>query len=197
MVPQTLVPGVQNEGEADLAAQLAAAETQQRGRRGIEQQTQQRPLVTLAVEDQWVQLMGQGEHVMEIGHRQELLLASGGPGGRIRALALGAVAVAATVVGVLLETASRAPLVLPTQRGRAAMRDRPGGLALTGAVDDCAGRLRRMGKTSANSQRVRSASAAGSGAAGDMILLLEILVLGMPQQFQRALDTSQLLAGHV
>ena len=37
---QTLVPGVQDEGEADLTAQLAAAESQQRSRRGVEQQTQ-------------------------------------------------------------------------------------------------------------------------------------------------------------
>ena len=142
--------------------------------------------------------MRQGKHVMEIRHREELLLASGGPGGRIRALALGAVAVAATVVGVLLETARLAALMLPTQRGRAAMCDRPQGLPLSRAqwmrpLIRCAILGKNVGQLAGSTLHRRP----WEGAVGDMALLLKILVLGTSQQFQRALHATQLLAGHV
>ena len=123
--PQLLVPRVQHERETDFAAQLLAAKLQERLSRRVEQELEQGALVALAVQDQSVQLMRQREHVVKIGHRQELLSAGRHPRGRGRSLALGAMPVAATVVRVAFETASRAPLSMAAQGGRTATDDRP------------------------------------------------------------------------
>src|SRR5271167_1741574 len=117
--PQLLVPRVQHERETDLAAQLLAAKLQERLSRRVKQQLEQGALVALAVQNQSVQLVRQREHVVKIGHRQELLSAGRHPRGRGRTLALGAMPVAATVVRVAFKTASRAPLSMAAQGGRA------------------------------------------------------------------------------
>ena len=74
---------------------------------------------------------------MEVGHRQQFVLASLDPGGFGRALALRAVAVAATVIHVPLITTTLAPLTVAAQGRCTTRRDRADRLAL--------GRLQRMG----------------------------------------------------
>ena len=128
--PQLLVPRVQHEREAHLAAEVLAAELQQGFGRRVEQQVQQGPLVALAVEDQRVQVVRQGEHVVKVRHRQEFFQAGVHPGGRGHALALRAMAVAATVVRQPLEPARRAPLAMAAQRRGPAMLDVPHRLPL-------------------------------------------------------------------
>jgi len=128
--PQLLIPGVQDQREADLASQLLAAELQEGLRRRVEEQLQQRPLVPLAEQDQRVELVRQRKHVMEVGHRQQFVGAGLDPGGRGRALALGTVPVAATVIDVPLVPATLAPQAVASQRRRAAGRDRADRLAL-------------------------------------------------------------------
>src|SRR5262249_56080156 len=73
--PQLLVPGMQDQGGAEGAAQVLAAELQQRSGRGVEQQVEDGPLVLLVTEDQRVELMRQRENVVEVGDRQQLGLA--------------------------------------------------------------------------------------------------------------------------
>ena len=96
-----------------------AAELAQSLRHAVEQDFENRRLIA---QDERVELMGQGEYDMEISDGQQL------GGSRLKPLCfgerltLGAMAVAAGIVGLPLETAIAAALKMPAQSGRAAGR---------------------------------------------------------------------------
>ena len=127
---QPLVPRVQYERETHLAPEVLAAKRQQGFGRRVEQQIQQGPLVPLAVQNQPVQVVRQGEHLVEVRHRQQLAEAGVHPSGRGHALALRAVAVATAVIRQSLVPAGRTPLAMAAQRLGAAMLDVPHRLPL-------------------------------------------------------------------
>ena len=127
---QPLVPRMQYEREADLAAERGAAKLQKGLGHRVKQQSQQRTPIAFAPEDELVQLVRYGEHVVEVRYRQELFLAGCHPSGRSRALALRTMTVAAAVVGVPLESARRAPLAMAAQSGGSAVGNCPYSLAL-------------------------------------------------------------------
>jgi hypothetical protein len=107
VLAQCLTPGVQDEGGGDLAAEPArvGAELDKGCRDTCEEQAIYGVGITLG---ERVQLMRQREHEMAVRHRQEL----GAPGGKPallgERLALGAMPVAAGVVGVALRAAGLA-----------------------------------------------------------------------------------------
>ena len=76
---------------------------------------------------------GQGEHDVEVGHRQQLGLARLEPFGARQALALRAVPIAAGVVGATNQSAIGTVLDMPAQRRRPARLDRRHDAALGAA----------------------------------------------------------------
>lgn len=123
MGPQLLVPRVQYHGEADFGTKFLAPEDEQRLGHGIKEEFKERPLVSRAGEDERVQCMGQCKDVVEVRHRQEFGPTGLHPGLFGHRLALGAVTVAATMVGVPLESAAVAPLAVTATNSRAAVDD--------------------------------------------------------------------------
>ncbi len=99
---ERLVPGVQEQDGAELAAQVVVAKLEQRLAGSAQQQGEKRAFVA---EDQRVEGMGQGKDAVEIGHLKEVGLSVCEPLLLAEALALGAVAVATRVVGIALEAA--------------------------------------------------------------------------------------------
>jgi hypothetical protein len=123
MMGERLAPSVQQQRGGDLPAQPArvAAELEQRlGGRG-KQQAVDRARVALG---ERAHGLGQGEHQMEVAHRQQFGAPGGEPAFLGQGLALGAVAVAARVVAVMALTASVALDDMGTQLRCAATRDR-------------------------------------------------------------------------
>jgi len=98
MVLQRLAPGVQHGDDADLGAEMlgVGGDGAQRLGGGLEQDVVDHRLV---VEGDGGDLGRQGEDDMEIGHWQQFGLAVGQPLGARQTLALGAVSVAAGIVG--------------------------------------------------------------------------------------------------
>ena len=99
---ERLVPGVQEQDGAELAAQGVVAKLEQRLAGSAQQQGEQRAFVA---EDQRVEGMGQGKDAVERGHLKEVGWSVCEPLLLAEALALGAVAVATRVVGIALEAA--------------------------------------------------------------------------------------------
>ena len=123
VVRQCRSPGVEHGGDADPCAQMAGigGDRQHRLGRCLEQQVIDRGLV---VERDVGDLGRQCEDDVEVSDRQQVGLALGQPGARGGALALGAVPVAAAVIGDPLVAAVLAGLDMTAQGGGAAMLDR-------------------------------------------------------------------------
>ena len=119
MGPQLLVPRVQNQGEPDLAAEVVLAEGEQGLGRRLKQQIQQRTPISLAGQDEPIELMRQRKDVVKVGRRQQFLLTLLQPRGLGEHLAFGAMAIPATVVAISVVPALRAPLAMTSQGGRA------------------------------------------------------------------------------
>jgi hypothetical protein len=109
-------------GEADAGAQVPGigSDREQRLGRRTEQQIADHRLVLIGDRGD---LGRQGEDQVEVADRQQIGLAGGEPILRRRALALGAMAVAARVVGDPAVAAILAPLDMTAERGRAAALD--------------------------------------------------------------------------
>jgi hypothetical protein len=139
--PEVLLPGMQHQRERQLAAQPAGigAELAEGGRCCAEEHLVDHPR---ALADQRVQRMRQGEHQMEIRHRQQLLAPFRQPVLLGAGLALRAVAVAARVIHVSRHTAAVAGLDVAAEYGRATGDDRPPDLR-PGRRQDVAGEVRR------------------------------------------------------
>ena len=158
MVAQRLRPGVQHGEEADGGAQVPAiAGDALQGLRGGAEQDPVEDL--LVAQSQRRDLRRDGEHDVEIGHREQLRGARLEPGRPLVAQAGRAVPIAAGVVGDALGAAVIAAIHVPAQRARAAAAQRrhdgaPGGrdrVAALGqergaeAADDVAQRGRPLG----------------------------------------------------
>ena len=115
-------PGVEHGGEADAGAEMfwISADDEQRLGRRAEQQIVDHRLVLIG---DWGDLGRQCEDHVEVVDRQQIGLAGGEPILRHRALALGAMAVAARVVGDPEVIAILAALDMTAERGRAAGLD--------------------------------------------------------------------------
>ena len=116
-------PGVEDGGDADARAEMTGVGGDGEHRLGghPEQQVVDRRLV---VEGDVGDLGGDGEDHVEIADRQQVGLACGEPLARRCPLALGAVAVAAAVVGDAAVAAVLAAFDMAAERGRAAGLDR-------------------------------------------------------------------------
>ena len=123
MVRQVLAPGVEHGQETDVRAEVpgVGGDLQQSFRYGAEQNAIQDPPV---LESQGCQQMRQREDHMEIGNRKQFRRAVGEPLLARRALALGAMPVAAGVVGVDPMSAPVAGAPIPAENGCPAVFDR-------------------------------------------------------------------------
>lgn len=93
---QVLAPGMQDGEESDLGAQvLGIGGHLEKGFRTSAEQEVIEDLFVL--QHQWRELMRQGEDNVDIGDRQEFILASGDPLVASSALTLGTVPIAATI----------------------------------------------------------------------------------------------------
>jgi hypothetical protein len=92
-----LSPGMQHHGDGGFGAEVAGIERESAQRPGdaAEEQPQQDAAVDA---EERVERVRQGEHDVEVGHRQQHRLLGGHPLRALRALAFGTVAVAAGVV---------------------------------------------------------------------------------------------------
>ena len=130
MQVEHLVPGVQDRGEAHLGLQtlIVPGKLQESlgdaGKEEIEDESR-------VVQSQRVELVGQGDHQVEVVGGQEPFQALGQPLGLLEALALGTVAVAAGVVGDRqVAAALTADVHVAAQTGGAAAFDIPHSLML-------------------------------------------------------------------
>jgi hypothetical protein len=105
MIEQILTPGMQDGGDPNLRLQSPGAKLQERLAGGVKEQLEERPPV---LPNHLVEHVGQGEHQMKIGNRQQGLLLLFEPFHRQSSLALGAMPVAATVRDKVLALASGA-----------------------------------------------------------------------------------------
>ena len=132
VLAEVLAPGVQDQGDADLAPDPArvAAEGQERVRRRREQEAVEPPRVA---PDQRVEGVRQREHDVVVPGRQELVAARLDPALLGQGLALGAVAVPAGVVAQGEGAAAVAGLDVAAHGLGAAGLDGPHGAGLVGA----------------------------------------------------------------
>jgi hypothetical protein len=116
MVGESLAPTVQHCDEADLSAQMSGigGDRAQRLGRRLEQDRVERRLV---VEGDRGNLGRQREHHVEVGHRQKLVPPRGEPVPAGLALTLGAMPVAAGIVGHADRPAGAAALDMTAQFG--------------------------------------------------------------------------------
>jgi hypothetical protein len=93
---QVLAPGMQDGEESDLGAQVLGigGYLEKRFRTGAEQEVIEDLFI---LQHQLTELMRQGEDNVDIGDRQEFILASGDPVVASSALTLGTVPIAATI----------------------------------------------------------------------------------------------------
>ena len=87
---------------------------------------------SLVLQHERRQLMRRGEDDVEVGHGQQLSRTRGQPSGACVALALGAMPVAARVIGDGVMSAAGASIAMTTQRCRAAADDGVDHLAVLG-----------------------------------------------------------------
>ena len=123
MVGHRRAPAVEHGGDADAGAEVLGigGDGEQRLGRGAEQQVVDHRLVLVG---DGGDLGRQREDEVEVADRQQIGLARGEPVPRRRALALGAMAVAAGVVGDPAVAAILAALDVAAEGGRAAALDR-------------------------------------------------------------------------
>jgi len=128
---QVLSPGMQHAEHPNVGTQMlrVASELEERRGTGAKEQVVEQPLV---LQHECRELMRQREDDVEVGHRQQLAGARGQPSGACVALALGAVPVAARVIGDGLMSAAGASIAMTTQRCRAATDDSVHHLAVLG-----------------------------------------------------------------
>jgi len=129
MLRESLAPGVEHGGHAEVAAEVAriAAEPQERGGRRLKQPPIDQARVTLG---QWVERVGEREDDVEVGNGQDLGPAGGEPALGGQPLALGAVAITTGVVGDPFGAARRADCAMAAEHGGAARGDGSQGTAL-------------------------------------------------------------------
>lgn len=98
MIHQCLRPGVEDGGKPDLRAQVngVLGQLDEGLRCGLEQEVVDDSLVS---QSEGVEVFGQGEDQVEIGHWQQVCFLSLQPSFFVQALALGAMPVSAGVVG--------------------------------------------------------------------------------------------------
>jgi hypothetical protein len=122
MMVQVLAPGVEHREEADLGPEMLrlGRDRPQRLSRRSEQDGVDRRLV---VEGDLGRRRRQGEHDVEVRHRQQLGLPCGEPLAARLPLTLRAMPVTARVVGAANEAALGAGLGMAAQRRRPAQRD--------------------------------------------------------------------------
>ncbi len=120
VILQLLIPGMQHRREARQAAQPVpgiGGQPQQGRRDAAEELAIKQPRIGRR---QRIELVRQREDVVEVTHRQQLILASLEPLGGGQLLALGAVPIAARVINRPPQTAMAAFLDVPAQLGGAA-----------------------------------------------------------------------------
>jgi hypothetical protein len=124
MSQQILAPGMQHGEESDLSPQVfgIGGNLQKGLRTGAEQEVIEDLLV---LQRQLTELMRQGEDNMDIGDRQEFVLASGDPLIPSSALALGAVPIAATIKGDGAIATARTLVAMAAERRGTATCDGP------------------------------------------------------------------------
>ena len=120
VVEQGLAPSVQHGSDADLRFEVVAAELQQRGRYGVEQQVVKAGAVLL---DQVIEIMRQREYEMEVGNGQELFGLPFQPVMAVGPLAGGTMPVPARMRNEVIFAAMAALIMMPAQNGRAAGHD--------------------------------------------------------------------------
>ena len=127
---EVLIPGVQDRGEADLGlkALIVPGKLEQSLGGRVKEEIKNECLVAPG---QGLEVVGQGDHQVEVGNGQKPLQALRQPSGLLEALALGTVAVAAGVVGDRqVAAAPAADVHVSAQTGGAAAFDIPHGLML-------------------------------------------------------------------
>jgi hypothetical protein len=124
---------VKNSGESNLAAEFLTTEMQQGFRCGSKEQTQKRTLIVFTPTNERIQLMREGEYIVEVWHGQQLALAGGQPIRFGLCLALGTVPITTTVVVVSLKATLGTPLTMSSQFNGATLPDVPQCLPLSGS----------------------------------------------------------------
>src|ERR1700739_3500526 len=114
---------MQDRKEADVGSQVSriSGYLEQGLRTGAEQEVIEDLLV---LQRQWGELVRQGEDNVDVGDRQEFVLASGDPLVTSSALTLGAVPVTAAIKGDGAIATARALVAMPAQSCRATTCDR-------------------------------------------------------------------------
>ena len=120
MIEQQLGPGMQHGGEADLRPQAPAGHGLEGLGRGREQQLVRH---RRGGEEEGVQFGGHGEDEVEVLDGEQITLLGLDPPGFVQSLALGAMPIAAGVVGELLMAAGLTLTAVAAERGRAALGD--------------------------------------------------------------------------
>ena len=121
MRAQGVIPGMQDHRAPDLPAEVAASTRHERLARRVEQEGQQRSLVC---EDEVVQIVGDGKHQVEIGHREPCRFAVRHPLHRGKGLALRAVPIATGMIRVPFEATGGTVFRVPPALRRPAGFDR-------------------------------------------------------------------------
>jgi len=123
-------PGVEDAGEAEFGSVgLGGADVLEGGGALAEEEW----IEDLGMEEaEGAEFCGQGEGDHEVGHGEEPGFLFGGPDLLVEGAALGAGAVVATVVGVVLFLAAVALIEPPAEGGRAAREDAPHGPVVVG-----------------------------------------------------------------
>jgi hypothetical protein len=159
MVEELLGPGVQDGGEADLRAEAPAGDRVECLGCGGEQQAVRH---RRRGEEERVQLGRHGEDDVEVRHGEQIALLGLDPARFVQPVALGAVPIAAGVVGELFLPAGRALPAVAAERGRAALGDRlEDAPLLRGQAVEV---LRMRAHDSASSQRPRAGWVLTAGA---------------------------------
>jgi hypothetical protein len=107
---EPLIPGMEDHGGAELAAQVLPTTLETRGPGGTKEPAQQEPFVT---QKQGIEGVGEGQHRVKVGGRQECCPPGCYPVGFRDGLTRGTVPVATRVVGVAFEAALRTLLGVP------------------------------------------------------------------------------------
>ena len=124
MLGQVLSPGVQEGGDGELGAQMTGVASE--AVKGLLRRAEEKLVEQAAVvEDQLIELVGQGEDHMKVADRKEQCALRLEPLRSREALALRAVSIAAGVVGDACGAAAVAGVEVPAQSRRSAPLDGP------------------------------------------------------------------------
>src|SRR5262245_1811094 len=113
---ERLVPGVPDQGGAELAVQILLTKLEECLADRAKQQAQEE---TFVAQDEGIKGMRHGKHGVEVGCGKQLRLPRYYPLGRGPRLTLGTVAIPARAIGITLKAALRTPLRMPSELGRA------------------------------------------------------------------------------